>query len=144
MSEAAAAGTCPKCKTALQPLEERDVPFLGCTTCSGLFVTARYLHEYVVRATAKPVGDAFTALLDAAMGGKMAPSVRKCPTCAETLHRLGFGEAPFVVLDLCMDHGLWLDKKELKKVLRSSRAHAGKMGLVAPFVDDDADDEDDD
>lgn len=135
-------GACPRCKEAqLEALEERGVPFRGCTACFGLFVTARDLHEYVVRATVPAVGEAFTVLLDATLGGTSSASVRRCPDCGDPLQRLGFGEAPLVIIDMCMDHGIWLDKKELTKVLRSSRAQAAKMGLTAPFVDDEEDDE---
>ncbi len=137
-AEDAVHNPCPKCKTALEEIEEREVPFLGCTTCFGLFVTARDLHDYVVRAAgALPVGEAFTVLLDNAMAGKTTPAARRCPRCEQPLNRMGFGEAPFVILDLCPDDGLWLDKKELTKVLRASRAQAATMGLIEAFHDED-------
>jgi len=135
---------CPRCKDAhLDDIFERDVPFLGCNECYGLFVRPVDLHEYVVRATgSKPIGEAFTVLLDAFTHGKLNPSVRKCPECGEALLRGGFGESPFVILDLCRQHGVWLDKKELKKVLRASRGQAAAQGLIPKFAEDEELDDD--
>lgn len=135
---------CPKCKEVhLAELYERDVPFLGCTECYGLFVRSEDLHEYVVRATEnKVIGEAFTSLLDRFMHGKLSSSARKCPICDEPLLRGGFGESPFVIIDACKQDGIWLDKKELKKILRASRGQAAAQGLIPKFDDDDDADDD--
>ena len=81
------------------------------------------------------------ALLEEAAGSGGRPSVRRCPFCLGNLVRMGFGESPFIIIDRCGEHGLWLDKKELKKVVRSSRAQAAAMGLIRHFREEE-DDED--
>ncbi len=140
--------TCPACvDLPLEELTERDVPFQGCTTCFGLWATEANLAEYVIQATgSEPIGEGFHDLLKQALGGTISQGKRrKCPECEEYLQRLGFGDSPFVILDRCAEaHGLWLDKKELKKVIRASRAHAAVMGLIESFTDSDDDDDDDD
>ena len=51
---------------------------------------------------------------------------------------------PAARLDRCGHHGVWLDKKELKKVIRSVRAHCAVIGLIAKFDDTGDYDDDDD
>lgn len=137
---------CPACADLpLEELLERDVPFLGCTTCFGLWATTDDLAEYLVRATdQEPVREAFASLLQQALDGTVSQGKkRRCPRCEGYLQRLGFGERPFVILDRCAEgHGLWLDKKELKKVIRATRAHAAVLGLIDGFTDSSDDDED--
>jgi Zn-finger nucleic acid-binding protein len=148
MSDADDAGfssTCPACKEEkVEELEDRGIPFLGCTACFGLFATEDDLAAYVVDSSgSQEVGEAFDKLLEAALAeGPPRQGKRPCPRCQNPLGRLGFGESPFVILDRCAVHGVWLDKKELKKVIRSSRAHAAVLGLIPQFQDDDDDDDD--
>ena len=137
--------TCPGCKKdTIQEIEDRDIPFLGCTECFGLFTDEKNIARYVSSAAGKlEVGEAFEDLLGKALDGNPpTPGKRTCPQCQQPLGRMGFGESPFVILDRCAHHGLWLDKKELTKVIRSSRAHARVLGLVDEF-DDYADDDED-
>ena len=55
------------------------------------------------------------------------------------MYRFGFGESPFVILDRCAHHGVWLDRSELKKIVRASRAYAAAEGWLPAFDDDDDD-----
>ncbi|MBL4849123.1 MAG: zf-TFIIB domain-containing protein [Planctomycetes bacterium] len=129
-------GRCPVCPDHpdLEGLLDRDVEFRGCITCFGLFVHADALSQYVCNA----VGDedavtAYDDLLVTALKKQGGPSKRVCPVCEEPMRRLGFGEAPFMILDRCENgHGLWLDKRELKKVVRTCRAQTAVLGLMPP------------
>lgn len=137
--------TCPVCKDdpALEEIFERDVPFRGCTACFGLLVLDDNLEVYVERAAkSRGVAEAFRELLEKALAGTTSTSKRLCPRCGENMLRFGFGDAPFSILDRCRnEHGIWLDKKELKKVQRASRAYAAVLGKIPKF-DEDAADED--
>lgn len=132
-------GKCPACSDhpELHELEDREIPFLGCTTCFGLFVTEDNLREYVVDSTGcDKVAEAFDELMVTALAKQGGETKRVCPECGDAMRRMGFGEAPFMILDRCQTgHGLWLDKKELKKAVRTSRARAVVLGLI-PAHDD--------
>lgn len=140
-------GRCPACADhpELEELSDREVPFLGCTVCFGLFVTENALGQYVCNAAAsEEVAKSYDDLLIKAMNEQGGHSKRLCPECASPMRRFGFGEAPFMVLDRCeQQHGLWLDKKELKKVVRASRAHAVVLGWVPPPGAEDEDTDED-
>jgi Zn-finger nucleic acid-binding protein len=135
--------TCPACKKedVVDVMEDRGVEFLGCSECFGLFVSEDGLQAYIADSTgSSEIGKAFVDLMEKALGDKPPrPGSRGCPVCKKPLGRLGFGESPFVILDRCGLHGVWLDKKELKKVIRSVRAHAAVMGLAPAFDEEDDD-----
>ncbi len=131
---------CPRCKKPLEQVVDKDVVFLGCGTCFGLFVPDAALQTYVSRAaTSEATVVAFTRLLAVAIakakeGDEL--TLRRCPTCDRPLDRLAFGGEPLVILDRCPEHGVWLDRTELKKVVRSARKEAHPHSL-----DDDDDDD---
>lgn len=137
--------TCPAChkEDAVAAMDDRGVEFLGCGECFGLFVTEAGLAKYVQVSTEQDeVGEGFKDLMQKTLAEK-EPKIgkRACPVCKDPLGRLGFGESPFVILDRCAKHGVWLDKKELKKVIRSCRAHSAVIGLI-PGDDDPGDGDD--
>lgn len=144
MSEAP--GPCPACPDHpdLAELEDRQVPFRGCTVCFGLFVSEDALGQYVCNsAGSEQVAQAYDELLAQALLKQAGQTKRSCPECAQPMRRLGFGEAPFMILDRCeAGHGVWLDKKELKKVVRASVAQAAVKGWIAPPDADLGEDED--
>lgn len=129
---------CPACAAAtLERVEDKGVPFIGCTSCFGLFAAEPDLRRYVETAVGKPAaGEAFEALRQRACAGRVGRSVRRCPVCDVGLGRVSFGESPVVALDRCAVHGVWLDRTELKKVVRAARAHGAAAGLLPPFKDE--------
>lgn len=123
--------TCPTCKERpqLEEMEQRSVLFRGCTQCFGLFVSETGLGEYVTAAAGDDgVRQGYDDLLGEATLALAGTSKRHCPECDGPMRRMGFGESPLVILERCEAHGIWLDKKELTKVLRASRAHAVVKG----------------
>lgn len=134
---------CPGCnEPALDDVVDRNVGFVGCRACYSLSATDEGLAVYVERATgAKEAGQAFTDLLQTALGGSLRKARRECWSCGERMYRFGFGESPFVILDRCERHGIWLDRSELKKIVRASRAHAAAQGWIPPFDEDEPDDD---
>src|SRR5579859_4941999 len=87
---------CPKCHVELEEVVNREVNFLGCTSCFGLWVGEGDLALYVERASTAESATSFALLLDRALehpaGGSHAR--RHCPICKEPLARIGFGDSP--------------------------------------------------
>jgi Zn-finger nucleic acid-binding protein len=129
---------CPKCNVPLGEIVNREVTFLGCEGCFGLWVDEEDLATFVERAatpeSAASFGTLLTRALEKLAGG--AHARRHCPFCRVPLARLGFGENPFIILDRCDEHGLWLDRTELKKVVRTCRAYAHPHVAHPPEEDD--------
>jgi Zn-finger nucleic acid-binding protein len=46
-----------------------------------------------------------------------------CPTCEGDMERLEFAAISGVVIDVCPDHGVWLDAGELERIIESFHPH---------------------
>ncbi len=118
---------CPGCaKEALQRTQERGVTLLRCRSCEGTFLEPTALASYVERSAGdRSASTAFWRLYEEALR-QDTPSagIRSCVVCRAPLDRFGFGEFPFAVLDRCDEHGVWLDRHDLDRVVRSARATA--------------------
>ena len=54
---------CPRCKKPLDPVLDKDVSFLGCQACFGLFVADADLERYVVLSATPESAASFKKLL---------------------------------------------------------------------------------
>ena len=50
-----------------------------------------------------------------------------CPSCGKLMNRVNFAHSSGIVLDVCKNHGLWLDRGELEQLLE----FIGAGGLAA-------------
>jgi Zn-finger nucleic acid-binding protein len=47
---------------------------------------------------------------------------KKCPICRDLMNRKSFGARSGVVIDICKEHGTWLNGGELRKLMEWKRA----------------------
>jgi len=47
----------------------------------------------------------------------------RCPTCASVMERLEFAAISRVIIDVCPEHGVWLDAGELERVIERVQPH---------------------
>lgn len=83
-------------------LPDQAVPLSlgGCSHCWGLFV-------------GRGVLDALLTGLDPGLLRSAAAGWRPCPVCATTMTRRQLGSHPGLIVEICPDHGLWLEADEL-------------------------------
>jgi Zn-finger nucleic acid-binding protein len=121
--------SCPRCQLPLAFVEDKEVQFLGCQKCYGLWVTEPDLFVYVEKAGSPRVFASFVELHEKMVTSQQKQgSIRLCPFCKTKLARAQFGENPLVLLDRCPEHGTWLDRTELTKLIRAARAASGHRG----------------
>jgi Zn-finger nucleic acid-binding protein len=120
---------CPRCTRLLRDDPERAA--LGCDAGHGLFVDHAILAAWV---------DAERPF--AASGPVVRPSsvsrrpgdVRYgwCPHCGQVMTRTVFGRRSGIVVDVCREHGTWLDHGELDCVLTFVRSGGLQRDRPAP------------
>lgn len=96
-----------------------------CGRCGGLWVD-RSAFEQLVE-TAQQDQGALSGL-----GGLERPRSRidpkaqvtyvRCPDCDTVMNRQNYGKRSGVVVDVCRDHGIWFDDRELTRVLEFVRS----------------------
>jgi Zn-finger nucleic acid-binding protein len=126
---------CPRCVTvALVPNVLAGAgPGLVCHTCArchGVLLTARSWCALVAQpalATALETNVARPAAATELLG------LLSCPACKREMERGRFAASSNVVVDVCILHGMWLDRGELTDVVK----HASMRGaLGAPVAGD--------
>jgi len=113
---------CPVCSLLMPPRQVAGVGLNECSSCHGLWVPEESFDGLVNRAIeTRRSGGALSA-------GAFAPRVtgsnpaaqeiryRRCPVCEAFMQRRNFRKSSGVILDVCAEHGTWLDADELEQI----------------------------
>jgi Zn-finger nucleic acid-binding protein len=112
---------CPRCAAALREAHEGDTSLHGCPTCGGVWIDRENLArlgnddrraDALARKIVGPI--AMGRLLGTAPDEKAEIS---CPICAKPMRRQKI-QFTSTSVDLCEEHGTWLDWGELSVFLR--------------------------
>lgn len=136
--------SCPRCSGGLRirMLEQGSV--IECEDCEGLWIENRTFLRICkeARASAAPRSEPRLAS-PAPASSEEAMRYIPCLSCGELMFRRQFtdgGRPSRVVVDRCRDHGTWLDRDELERVLsflaRSMETHASAAGLDPMLADE--------
>jgi Zn-finger nucleic acid-binding protein len=105
-------------RRTLVPATLGEGPVLRCTRCGGTWVpreSARAIH-----AAFPPVGieqkEKLQKLREAAGLRNLKDGVRylQCPKCQKRMNRRPFAAESGIVIDRCLQHGVWFDSGELE------------------------------
>ena len=124
--------TCPRCAIRLRTVDlKMDGKFLieRCDRCFGLFFDPGEL-EALLEATVANVFVIDRGRLEKISSSGPAAQYPvgyiKCPVCAKVMNRVNYGAKSGVIVDVCKDHGLWLDGGELRQLFEWMKA-GGKL-----------------
>jgi Zn-finger nucleic acid-binding protein len=121
-SDSPAGRSCPDCSQRLEPLELTEpvaFPIERCGACEGLFFRPGALNLLLESQLAATTGLDPKLMVDCPSKSQQEEQVfyRKCPVCADIMNRYNFGGRSGVIVDYCAQHGLWLDKGELRQLV---------------------------
>jgi Zn-finger nucleic acid-binding protein len=114
---------CPRCRGVLR---HRSVGASGplatvveCSACGGLWLAPDALDRLCSDAEAmRAIADQLLAHPPPVAQVEPAKvTYLPCPSCKDRMVRRNFGDTSGVIVDLCRNHGVWLDHAELEKVL---------------------------
>ncbi len=120
--------SCPHCQND-QKLSHRQIgadkiPVLECNLCAGLWLGSNTFDELTKKASDQVIviEDFVT---DTAANVKPDESgkwkYRTCPQCPNLMQRRHYAKKSRVIIDVCREHGVWLDAHELPRILRFIR-----------------------
>jgi Zn-finger nucleic acid-binding protein len=115
----AESAACPRCAAGLRTRALEEAQIVECTSCGGLWLTPEQLESLCARAED---GGALRRALDAAPPPARPVEETKvrylpCATCTQLMMRKNFGGSSGVLIDVCRNHGVWLDHRELARAL---------------------------
>ena len=111
--------SCPRCREPLDALQLGAVRASECAECGGLWLAPEVLQALC---NDRERHNAIIAALAAHVARRTAPAdvIRyiPCPVCARLMNRTNFAHVSGVIVDVCRDHGVWLDRGELQQVIQ--------------------------
>lgn len=110
---------CPRCHESMQALLLGATKVRECAACGGLWLDPETLQRLAdARESHADVVGVLAARLPATAGAPDVVRYIPCPTCGKLMNRVNFAHSSGIVLDACRNHGLWLDRGELQRVLQ--------------------------
>jgi Zn-finger nucleic acid-binding protein len=111
---------CPRCQVKLEDVQVANTPLEECTRCGGLWIDVAGF-EFIC---------ANTEAQNAATGMNLPPPVASdphvhylsCPTCGNLMSRTNYANRSGVIINVCRQHGIWLDRDEMRQVIEFVRA----------------------
>ena len=119
---------CPRCVTvALVPIVLTGAgPGLACHTCArchGVLLTARSWCALVAQPA---LASALETNVPRAAAATELLGLLSCPACKREMERGRFAASSNVVIDVCVAHGMWLDRGELTDLVKHATKRAAQ------------------
>jgi Zn-finger nucleic acid-binding protein/ribosomal protein L40E len=110
---------CPRCQGALQSRSLGSVALVECGSCAGLWLAPDVFDAICEQADTEDLvrrhlGEQPEPRVDAAQA---PPGYLSCITCGDLMVRRNFGGSSGVIIDVCRGHGVWLDHREIERIL---------------------------
>ena len=111
---------CPACRGDMQWLRIGDVDLLECSSCDGTWIEAAAFErlcaqrEHQAAVLQRNPTDGRTH----SQSAKERVRYRPCPQCKKMMNRLNFGRLSGTIVDVCRQHGTFLDRGELHQVIQ--------------------------
>jgi len=125
---------CPRCKWDLHIRSLAEVSVVECSKCHGIWVR-REQFELICRIAQNRPDIRLTEQLlpiSAAEPERVVQYI-PCLVCTDLMLRKMFrykGQASYVIMDYCRNHGVWLDKDELEQIVQFIRK---RVDVELPF-----------
>jgi Zn-finger nucleic acid-binding protein len=116
---ALAEGTvCPRCEGALRSRDVGPAVLVECAGCGGMWLGEQHFDRLCEDADAADVVSRGIERAEPGVAGD-TEEVRylKCIVCSDFMQRRNYASASGVIIDVCRRHGVWLDHRELERIL---------------------------
>jgi Zn-finger nucleic acid-binding protein len=115
---------CPRCQVDMEAVVIGHTPLRECPKCEGIWADGDSLQHICAdrEEQAAVLGMAVPQLSGSI--GDIEQNIRyiPCPVCKALMNRVNFAHCSGVVVDVCLKHGTWFDKDELRRIIEFIRA----------------------
>lgn len=114
---------CPHCNITMDKVLEIESILDHCPECGGVWCEDNELEE-ITRERDVFLRDDIPRKFVKKRPEDVVKYI-KCPQCQEPMNRMNFGKISGIIVDVCPNHGIWLDSGELEEI----RAFIANGGL---------------
>jgi len=120
---------CPRCRVPMKAVAIGGTNLKECPRCEGIWADAAALEQVYADRERQAAVLGMPSSLDGKEPGTVETQIRygPCPVCKKFMNRVNFAHCSHVVVDVCLQHGTWFDKDELRQIVEFIR----KGGLEA-------------
>ena len=101
-------------------LGQEQVSVLECSICAGLWLGSdafERLRKRVLSETAEERALLRHKPQPSQLRRQVGPMYRPCIYCGKSMNRQQYARRSGVIIDVCRDHGIWFDARELQQIL---------------------------
>jgi Zn-finger nucleic acid-binding protein len=123
-AEAAQPAPCPRCQTLLETVVLGQAKLRECPLCEGTWTDAETLRQICASQEQQAAVLGLASHLPANEGVAIEKQIRylPCPICRKLMNRVNFANCSGVIVDVCLAHGTWFDRDELRRIVEFIRS----------------------
>jgi Zn-finger nucleic acid-binding protein len=111
--------TCLRCKGALVNHRHEGVIIDRCSTCGGVWLDQGELEAIIETRLNEHAPSFVEETLKQGKAGlpeQAQHDLIPCPKCTSTMKVINYAYDSGVIINICPNHGIWLDSKELERI----------------------------
>ena len=110
---------CPKCSGTLAVKFYERVEIDKCSSCNGVWLDNGEMPKIMEREIEKFDRELIRETMAKSYAGVPSEEVASevsCPKCSSDMSPINYNYSSGIIIDRCLDHGIWLDHTELEKL----------------------------
>lgn len=111
---------CPCCKTNLETLKTSTFVLEYCKTCDGILIAEEQFEKLVsYKVDQSSIFNPYYLrfIHDHPRDNRKKSQYHPCPLCKEMMSVVNYKKQSGVIVDICEEHGIWLDGGELQQIV---------------------------
>jgi Zn-finger nucleic acid-binding protein len=115
---------CPRCNLEMTAVVIGGVNLRECARCEGIWADSESFRQICADREKQAAVLGMAGSLPAPDEANTAMNVRyvPCPICRALMNRVNFAHCSHVVVNVCVKHGTWFDRDELRRIVEFIRA----------------------
>jgi Zn-finger nucleic acid-binding protein len=114
---------CPRCKVEMEAVLIGQTHLEECPKCEGIWADADSLQKICAdREQQAAVLGMAIAQMAQSVGIEEHIHYIPCPICKGLMNRVNFAHCSNVIVNVCIKHGTWFDKDQLRRIVEFIRA----------------------
>ncbi|MGO8698891.1 MAG: zf-TFIIB domain-containing protein [Limisphaerales bacterium] len=128
---------CPRCQNMMEAVVLGDTKVRECPRCEGIWTDADTLRQICASREQQSAVLGMASHLPSNDGVAIEKHIRylPCPICHKLMNRVNFANCSGVIVDVCLAHGTWFDRDELRRIVEFIRGGGLEKSRVKEMED---------